>query len=113
MPKLHLVYLYPARLRNFTVEDGILYMKKIFTQNIEYIKLHVFPASFYNIIFAAFHANPIGGHLDAFSLTPGFVRDIPDPVCTIIVDGWSNNFLVVIFESAPSVTTLTLFIAFL
>ena len=44
----------------------MLYMKEIFQHDIKYVHLRIVPASLQNIIFVAFHANPIGGYLDSF-----------------------------------------------
>ena len=63
--KLHFVYREPARRGNFTIRDGILYMKEIFAHNDKFVELRIVPESLRNIIFIAFHANPIGAHLDA------------------------------------------------
>ena len=41
-------------------------MKEIFTNGAKFIKLCIVPASLQNIVFIAFHANPIGGHLDPY-----------------------------------------------
>ena len=64
--QLHSVYRHPARQGHFCVKDGLLYMKEIFQHDIKYVHLRIVPASLQNIIFVAFHANPIGGHLDSF-----------------------------------------------
>ena len=65
---LHSVYRHSARLGNFSVEHGILYMKDIFENNIKYIKLFIVPSSLYSIVFVAFHANPICGHLGSLRI---------------------------------------------
>ena len=38
-------------------------MKEIFENYVKYINLRIVPSSLTNLIFVAFHANPIGGHL--------------------------------------------------
>ena len=63
---LHHIYRQPARSGHFTLEDGSLFMKEIFTNGAKCIKLRIVPASLQNIVFIAFHANPIGGHFDAY-----------------------------------------------
>jgi len=63
---LHHIYRHPACNGHFTLEDGSLYMKEIFTNGAKFIKLCIVPASLQNIVFIAFHANPIGGHLDPY-----------------------------------------------
>ena len=61
---LHYIYRQPARQGSFTVKDGILYMKELFAGEEKFVDLRIVPASLQNIIFVAFHANPIGAHLD-------------------------------------------------
>jgi hypothetical protein len=41
-------------------------MKEIFPDDVKYVELRIVPSSLYNIIFVAFHANPIGAHLDPY-----------------------------------------------
>ena len=41
-------------------------MKEIFDNDVKYITLRIVKSSLTNIIFAAFHANPIGGHLNVY-----------------------------------------------
>ena len=60
------VYRQPARQGHFSLKDGILYMKEIFQNDDRFVDLRIVPAQMKNIIFVAFHANPIGGHLNAY-----------------------------------------------
>ena len=60
------IYRQPARQGHFSLEDGMLYMKEIFQDDEKFVKLRIVPSSLYNIIFIAFHANPIGGHLNVY-----------------------------------------------
>ena len=64
--KLDYIYRQPARLGQFSVKDKILYMREIFQNDDRYVELKIVPTSLRNIIFVAFHSNPIGGHLNAF-----------------------------------------------
>jgi hypothetical protein len=64
--QLHHVFRQPARSGLFSVKDGILYMKEPFQNDTKFVSLRIVPAALRNIVFVAFHANPIGGHLDAF-----------------------------------------------
>ena len=41
-------------------------MKEIFQNNTKFVELRIVPSSMVNIIFVAFHANPIGGHLNPY-----------------------------------------------
>ena len=63
---LHHIYRQPARQGQFSLRDGILYMREVFQNDTKYIELRIVPASLVNIIFVAFHANPVGGHLNAY-----------------------------------------------
>ena len=64
--KLDYIYRQPARNGNFSKKDGIAYMKEIFQNDDRFVELKIVPQSSRNIIFVAFHANPIGGHLNAY-----------------------------------------------
>ena len=64
--KLDYIYRQPARQGNFAVRDTILFMKEIFQNDDKYVELKIVPESLRNIIFVAFHSNPIGGHLNAY-----------------------------------------------
>jgi len=60
------VYCQPTHNGQCIVENGSLFMKEVFTNGAKSIKLHIAPAFLQIIIFIAFHANPISGHLDAY-----------------------------------------------
>jgi hypothetical protein len=60
------IYRQPARQGHFSTRDGILYMKEIFQNDTKFVELRIVPSSMVNIIFVAFHANPIGGHLNPY-----------------------------------------------
>jgi len=64
--RLHSIYRMPARRGHFTVENGILYMREHLAGDTKFVRLQIVPSSLCNAIFIAFHANPIGGHLNAF-----------------------------------------------
>ena len=64
--KLHYIYRHPARNSHFTSDNGILYLREMFRDDTKYVQLRVVPLSMQHIIFVAFHANPIGGHLNTF-----------------------------------------------
>ena len=63
--KLPYIYRQPARQGHFVIRDKILFMREIFQNDDRYIELKIVPESLQNIIFVAFHSNPIGGHLNA------------------------------------------------
>ena len=64
--KLHYTLRQPMRNSNIFEKNGIIFIKeKIPSKNIS-VALKIVPASLRNIIFIAFHSNPIGGHLSAY-----------------------------------------------
>ena len=63
---LHFIYRQLARLGLFYMDDGILFLEEIYKDDTKYVSLQIVPTSLHNIIFIAFHANPIGGHLNAY-----------------------------------------------
>jgi hypothetical protein len=64
--KLHHIYRQPIRSSLITSEDGILYIhERLYQHESPAIKLRIVPAKLRNVIFAAFHGNPIGGHFNA------------------------------------------------
>jgi hypothetical protein len=48
------------------IEDGMLIFREPTAGSGSYIRLQLVPCEIYNIIFVAFHANPIGAHLNAY-----------------------------------------------
>jgi hypothetical protein len=50
---------------NLKLDNGILYYHEPIIGLESYAKLQVVPAAFRNIVFVAFHSNPLGGHLNA------------------------------------------------
>ena len=65
-------YCLPARPGYFTIKKDILYMKKLFKNDVKFVDLRIVPKLLQNIIFVAFHANPIRAHID----TPRTVHHI-------------------------------------
>ena len=63
---LHSIYRQPARQGNFYTKDVIIFMKEIFDNDVKYVDLCIVKYSLINIIFVAFHTNPIGGHLNMY-----------------------------------------------
>ena len=51
---------------NFNLEHDVFYMRKIFENDIEYANLWLVSESMRNVIFDAFHDNPIVSYHDAF-----------------------------------------------
>eukprot|EP00984_Skeletonema_dohrnii_P006306 scaffold2258_cov84-Skeletonema_dohrnii-CCMP3373.AAC.7 len=64
--KLHHIYRQPIRSSLITSEDGILHIhERLYQHESPAIKLRIVPAKLRNVIFTAFHGNPIGGHFNA------------------------------------------------
>jgi len=61
-------YNYHAALRRslIVLEDDILIYREPLAGSGSYTRLQLVPAEFRNILFVAFHANPVGGHLNAY-----------------------------------------------
>jgi hypothetical protein len=57
-------YCMPLQQSLLSIEDGLLIMKEPITGSDSYMHLQLVPREFYNIIFIAFHANPVGVHLN-------------------------------------------------
>lgn len=60
-------YNYRHSLRNslICIEDGLLIYREPLVGGSSYARLTIVPKSLRNIVFVAFHANPIGGHFNA------------------------------------------------
>ena len=63
---LHYIYRQPARQGNFSIKDRIIFMEEIFENDVKYVDLCIVKSSPINIIFVAFHANPIGDQLNVY-----------------------------------------------
>jgi hypothetical protein len=61
-------YNYHAGLQKSLIllEDGILIYCEPIAGEQSYTRLQLVPKEFYNILFIAFHSNPVGGHLNAY-----------------------------------------------
>ena len=62
MEKLHPSYRAPICKGLICLENGMLILKEPITGEQIYRHLRIVPKDLYNIVFVAFHANPIGGH---------------------------------------------------
>jgi hypothetical protein len=60
-------YNYRAALRQsqIALKDGLLIYRKPIAGLESYARLQLVPAQYHNVVFVAFHTNPIGGHLNA------------------------------------------------
>ncbi len=56
----------PLRHSLISVEDDMLIFRKPISGNDSYTRLTLVPCKLCNILFIAFHTNPIGGHLNAY-----------------------------------------------
>jgi hypothetical protein len=61
-------YNYHAGLQKSLIllEDDILIYQEPIAGEQSYMRLQLVPKEFYNILFIAFHSNPVGGHLNAY-----------------------------------------------
>jgi hypothetical protein len=62
--KINANYRQALRQSNLKLDNGILYYHEPIVGSESYAKLQLVPAAFKNIVFAAFHSNPLGGHLN-------------------------------------------------
>ncbi len=63
--KLNLNYHQALRQFHIKLANGILYYYEPIGGSASYAHLQLVPTAFWNIIFIAFHSNPLGGHLNA------------------------------------------------
>jgi hypothetical protein len=63
---VHYSYRQPLRQSLIVVEDGLLIFCKPIRGSTSYTRLQIVPQGLRDIIFVAFHSNPIGGHLNAY-----------------------------------------------
>ncbi len=58
---------YRAALRQsqIAIEDGILILREPIIGSESYARLQFVPSHFWNLVFVAFHSNPLGAHLNA------------------------------------------------
>jgi len=56
----------PLRRSLIKIEDGLLIYREPLAGSNSYTRLQLVPKEFYNILFVAFHSNPIGGHFNAY-----------------------------------------------
>ena len=56
----------PLRQSLIFIENELLFYKEPIRGGSSYTRLQLVPREFYNIIFIAFHSNPIGGHMNAY-----------------------------------------------
>ena len=78
-------YNYKILLRKsyICIEDNMLIFKEPFIGSTLFTCLQIVPKELYNIIFIAFHVNPIGGHLNALHFIE-FVCAFTFLICTLM-----------------------------
>jgi len=59
-------YRMPLRKSQICVEQDMLILREPILGTTSFTRLQIVPNEFYNIIFIAFHANPLGGHLNPY-----------------------------------------------
>ena len=64
--KVHYCYRDSLRRNLIMKENNALFIREVFPHDDKFIKLRIVPELLRNLIFTAFHANPIGGHLNAY-----------------------------------------------
>jgi hypothetical protein len=62
--KLNANYRAALRQSQITIEDGILILRKQIVGSESYARLQLVPSHFRNLVFIAFHSNPLGAHLN-------------------------------------------------
>jgi hypothetical protein len=66
LEKIHYVYRQPLRSGMIKLHDEMLYIYEHIDFVGNHIKLQIVPSELRNVIFIAFHANPIGSHFDLY-----------------------------------------------
>ncbi len=56
----------PLRQSNILLENDMLIMREPIDGTSSYTRLQLVPCELRNILFVAFHTNPMGGHLNAY-----------------------------------------------
>ena len=62
---VHFKYRQPLRQSNIVHEGGYLFLKEHISKD-TFVKLRIVPTDLRNILFLAFHSNPIGGHYSLY-----------------------------------------------
>ena len=66
LDKVHYIFRQPIRDNRIKLIDGLLFIQEIIDISGNFIQLQIVPTRLRNIIFTAFHANPIGDHFDLY-----------------------------------------------
>ena len=65
LKNVHYSYRQPLHQSFIVIEDDMLIFREPIQGSTSYTRLQIVPRGLYDIIFIAFHSNPIGGHLNA------------------------------------------------
>ncbi len=68
LKEVHYCYRQPVRSFSIAIEDEMLVYCEPIRGSSSYTRLQILPSDFRNILFVAFHTNPIGGHLNAYRM---------------------------------------------
>jgi hypothetical protein len=66
LDQIHYVYRQPIRSSMIEKLDNLLYIRETIDTSGNYVRLQIVPSELRNLIFIAFHANPIGAHFDTY-----------------------------------------------
>jgi hypothetical protein len=66
MDQLPTCYRQPLRDGAIKLENGYLYLHESIQDSDQVLKLQIVPMGLWNVLFTAFHVNPIGGHLGVY-----------------------------------------------
>jgi hypothetical protein len=66
LEKIHYVFRQPVRDSKIKLIDDLLYIQESIDIRGNFIQLQIVPTKLRNLIFTAFHANPIGDHFDLY-----------------------------------------------
>ena len=66
LAEVNYVYRMPLRRSHILLENDMLILREPIGGSTSFTRLQIVPKELYNIIFIAFHVNPIGGHLNAY-----------------------------------------------
>jgi hypothetical protein len=66
LKQVHYAYRHLLWLSHITVKDKMLILWEPIWGSTSYMRLKIVPDELRNILFVAFHSNPIGGHLNAY-----------------------------------------------
>ncbi len=66
LKSVHYSHRQPLRQSLIVIEDKMLIFRKPIQGSTSHTRLQIVPKGLHDIVFIAFHSNPIGGHLNAY-----------------------------------------------